>query len=221
MKEEQKLYCPNCRHELKIDGVFRYDDDCGGASISDKYICNNLNCECCKYNCVWNWYGDFFGGDMPFKLIRKLFLNDKYAAYNSPAKKSEIEIFGKGLKRQIYLHPAFCFWILQPFIEFKYKGTEWGNVLGRKWKLKFLKYDRGQKRYCIVYKSGIHMLIWSIKRFYNYLKYYREKQTLFGKNELKNSFNKPFSTDKRWWILLSRWYFNTFYKKLKLKLNEN
>ena len=57
------------------------------------------------------------------------------------SKKSEVEIYKKGLKSKTYLPAFLCLWFLKPYIEYTYKGDEWGNVLKKGFKIKFLKKD--------------------------------------------------------------------------------
>lgn len=211
--ENEEMYCPICKTRLVTAGWFIYDDVCG-ESESVKYICPKEGCDLHTHGSFWNYYGDFFSGNLPWKLCRLLFPEDQYAALNTCAKESEVCICGKGLKRKIYLHPAFAFWIMQPYIEFKYKGDKMGNVLGRKWKLGFLKWDKQSKRYCTVYTSGTHMLIWTFKRFLRaYSDFYKTK-TPYACKELLERYEKR-SWDKRWWALLSWWYFDNFYNGTK------
>jgi hypothetical protein len=208
--ENEVMYCPVCKERLHVGEWFTYNDVCGD-SHSPKYTCTNKKCDCCKHKSIWNSDGDFFGGDMPYHLISILFPDDKYAALNSFSKKAEVEIYGHGLKRKIYLHPSTCLWLLQPYIEFKYISNEMGEILGKKWKLKFLSWDKQQKTYCTGYISGLHMLMYTFKCFKREHKDYLERKTLYAVKEFLKNYEKR-NWDKRWWYLLSRWYFNNFYK---------
>jgi len=97
-----------------------------GINSSPKYVCENETCELNFDNkSCWNSTGDFFSGNVPYEIIKKLFLYDQYAALNSISKQSEVEIYKHGLKKEIYLHPIFCLWILKPYIEFNYKEIRW------------------------------------------------------------------------------------------------
>lgn len=114
-----------------------------------------------------------------------MFPHDTYAALNSFAKKCEVEIYGKVikngklLKRKIYLSPWLTFGWLKPYIEFKYKSNEMGEVLGRSWKLQFLRKEKGRKEYCIHYISGSYMFRFCLKQFNKDLKDYKEKKESF------------------------------------------
>jgi len=211
--ENEIMYCPVCRKQLEVGDWFTYDDVCGESS-SPKYSCTTEGCDCCTSKSFWTYSGDFFGGDMPYHLITILFPDDQYGALGSHAKSSEVEIYGRGLKRNMWGHPAMCLWLLSPYIEFKYKGDNMGNVLGRTWKLKFLKYDKQQKRYCNGYTSGIHMLIFSLKSFRRDRKDFLERKTAYATKEFLENYESK-GWDKRWWNLLSKWYFNNFWDMQK------
>lgn len=92
---------------------------------------------------------------MKLYLKNRVFSDDKYAALNSMAKRQEIEIYGKGLKRKIYLSEWWTLKMLKPLIEFKYKGDEMGNVLGRTWKLRWLYKEKGSNYYSTYYTLPI------------------------------------------------------------------
>lgn len=211
--ESEELYCPICKQKLAVDGWFEYDEVCGEDN-SPKFVCPNEECDLHKHASFWNWYGDFFSGGLPYKLARVLFPEDQYAALNSGAKEAEVSIYGKGLKRKIYLHPGLALWIMRPYIEFKYKGDKMGNVLSRKWELGFLKWDKNSKAYCTVYVSGVRMFKFVMKRFFKSYKEFYNTKSSYAVNELLENY-KIEKWDKRWWSLLSTWIFNNFYTKAK------
>ena len=74
----------------------------------------------------------------------------------------EVEIYAKGLRKKIYLSPILTFGWLKPLIEIKYKGNDMGEVLGKSYKLKFLKKD-GDRGYCTYYSSPLYSLWFSIE----------------------------------------------------------
>jgi hypothetical protein len=216
-------------------GRFDYEDVCNSTYSSTKWMCNSKGyldrktgtfkqCLCNKYKTFWNDYGDFFGGDS-YKHTKEIeFIHGKncWAAFNSSAKQSEIEIYGAGLKKTIYLHPILCLWFLKPVITFNYFGDNIGNITGRRWKIHFLKKSNlfGKNTYCIYYTSGIWMLYRLLRSFYKKIIYYKSKQPVsnYGINDLYREFDNGKYFNDRWWEVMYFWYINTFYSKLKKEI---
>ena len=190
-----EMLCPLCKLPLVSIERFCYEDFMQCSNYSEKWICATPGCVCHTKNSYWNDDGDFFSGDMSKSY--EIFPDQKYAALNSFAKKCEIEIYGYGLKRKIYLSPILTFGWLKPMIEIKYKGNEMGEVLGKSYKLKFLEKD-GDRGYCTYYTSPISMLLLRIKCFKRDLKNYRKK---------RNDWNND------WYHKLFHWFVETFYYK--------
>ena len=211
------MYCPCCGDKLISTGTFYYEDCCECKIHSNKYQCSNEDCACHVFDCVWNDDGTFFSHKMKYKRIRMIFPNDEYAALNSFDKRMEVDIYKKGLKKEIILHPIFCLFLLKPVIEFVYKGDDWGNVISRRFKLKFLKYDKSMKSYCIYYTSGIHMLIFCLKGFFRLLNNYKNEPTKFNVKELIECFEKHKWNDS-WYKRTERFILNMFYSKLKKEI---
>lgn len=53
-----KMLCPLCKKELKSFNHFKYEDVCNSLIYSDKWMCNNKNCEL-HLKSFWNDDGDF------------------------------------------------------------------------------------------------------------------------------------------------------------------
>lgn len=210
------MLCPICKQELKSDSNFQYEDVCNSLIYSAKWMCNNEKCEL-HLKSFWNDSGDFFTGDLDYDKTNELFPHDTYAALNSFAKKCEVEIYGKVVKngklrkRKIYLSPWFTFRWLQPYIEFKYKSNEMGEVLGRSWKLQFLKKQKGRKQYCIHYISGLHMFKFYLNQFNRDLKNYKENKSRFALLNIQKHFTE---NDNRTYVKVFNWYLINFYGKL-------
>ncbi|MCK9476565.1 MAG: hypothetical protein M0R46_11630 [Candidatus Muirbacterium halophilum] len=210
-----QMMCPLCKTNVEVDKeeeTFRYEDVCGSTVGSWKHICPNKDCILHKKKSFWNDHGDFYSGDLGFKKARKLFPDDKYAALNSMAKRHEVEIYGKGLKRKIYLSEWWTLKILKPMIEFKYKGDDMGNVLGRTWKLRWLYKSGNQDYYGTYYTSPIVHLYRMLKHTRRDIKRYKKRKSLYDLQEIWRWFDMGVKTG--WDRKLYRWYFNTFHKKI-------
>lgn len=209
------MYCPCCGEKLISNGRFQYEDICESTTYSNKNQCPNDDCVMNDYDCMWSDDGDFFSKNMKYRRTDLIFPDDKYAALNSFSKRMEVEIYKKGLKKKTYLSHWFCLGLLKPYIEYEYKGDDWGNVLKRSFKIKFLKKDVDSSEYCIHYISGIHMLIFVLKRFLRNKKSFSKKPTKYNVRELLESFDRPKWDDDRWFTRTSLIIFNTFFKHLK------
>jgi len=208
-----KYYCPNCKTQLISNEIIIVEDCLEHERQTPKMICPNKDCECCKYNMFWNDYGEFYSG-ANFRISNKIFPDRRYAALNSNAKKSEVEIFKNGLKSKTYLSPVFCFYLLQPLIEHNYKGDNWGNVLKKSYSLKFLKRDDG-RGFCTYYTFPIKSLYSSIRYFHSNVKFYKKNKTKYGLDQVHDQFKPLGEWDKRWWRKLSKFYSKTFFKSLR------
>ena len=78
--------------------------------------------------------------------------------------------------------------MLRQYIEYKYKEDNWGNVIKRSYKLRFLRKEKGADGYYIHYISGIHMFFFSINYFKRnyYKKYISDKINEYNINEIYN-----------------------------------
>lgn len=144
------MKCSHCKSELIVKEQLRLESliehiECREASLKDAYSCSNKDCLLHQNNCVWDEEGEFYGGDNGFFYDLK---DDKYSAIGSFAKKMEIEIYKKGLKSEIYLHPIFMLYFFKPYILINYKGNEEGEVLSKSYSLRILK-KNSQHEYVI------------------------------------------------------------------------
>jgi len=213
MNENGKMLCPGCKSELIIDGDFTYEDCCESESWSNKHICDNDKCYLYRKT-FWNDYGDYFSGDLEFSGFEKHYGHNKYAAFNSFAKNSETSIYKKGLRDKYYLSPALTLWWLKPFIEFEYTADDMGNVLKTRYKLGFLKKEKGADGYYVYYSSPIKMFFWSINYFKKKLIHYRKNPTnRYAIYEVIDDLDVG-SWDKRIWKRLSRKWLKIRYKKI-------
>jgi len=209
---KEKLICPGCMHPLETDGSFRYDDVCG-PRWSMKHICVNDDCKLSR-KAFWNDFGEYFSGDMAFNDFEKIYGHDKYAAFNSFSKKSEIEIYKKGLTKKKYLSPILTLGWLKPYIEYKYIGDEMGNILKKKYSLKFLKRNENNE-FTIHYTSTISSILFTLRYFRREIKYFKKNPSRYAVNEIFNHTKLP-SWDNRLYkkIILK---FNLFYYKKTIK----
>ena len=208
------MYCPCCGEKLISNGTFQYEDCCESVIYSDKNQCSNEDCIMFDYKCVWSNDGLFFSMDMRYRRTDLIFPDDNYSALNSFSKRMEVEIYKKGLKKKTYLSHWLCLGLLKPYIEYNYKGDDWGNVLKRSFKIEFLKKDSDRNEYCIHYTSGIHMLIYVIKVFLRNKKLFSKRPTKYNVKEILESFDRP-KWDNRWYKKTSLFIFNTFFKRLE------
>lgn len=218
------MKCPKCNLNLVKGKDQEFETLCDHVSNPNKesyplrptYICVNTNCECSNPDVFWDDQGDYYGG---FKIK---FDNDLYSAYPSLARKLDIEIYKKGLKKKMYLHPCFMLWFLKPMIEYNYKSNDSGNVLKKSYSLKWLKKDswkpwiKDKFGYHTYYTFPIMMIYRHIKREYRYLDGSDAYQEYHFKNE---AFVPLDSWDKRWWrhteLFLTKVLFYNQYKKYK------
>lgn len=235
--DEKAMYCPSCLSKLEAKGYFRYEDVCGLSIGSTKWMCPSkgfLNpktgqfeqCLCNKYETFWNDGGDFFSGreyrwyEKGCKKIEFIHGPDTYAAFNSFAKDAEVSIYGKNLKRKIYLHPALCLWVLRPFIEFHYKSNPMGDILKRTWKIQFLKKSSGMRGYGVLWVSPFRMIKFCIKKFHREVAHYKKHPD--GKYAIQTLYREfeEDKWDKRWWRKVVRVYQHLFYFRLRKKIQE-
>ncbi len=208
---EDILICPGCMNPLKIDGSFTFEDCCETSMWSNKHICDNKDCFLYEKP-FWNDYGDYFSGELGFSDFEKHYGHDKYSAFNSFSKQSEIEIYKKGLRKKYYLHPILTLWWLNPYIEFIYTADKMGNILKTRYKLNFLKKEKGADGYYIHYKSSISMFIFSMKSFKRNIDYFNQKKTEYNSKSIIEDLEIS-SWDKRLYRHTSRWFMKKIWRK--------
>jgi len=213
------MLCPLCKSKLNSDGSFYYEDAALSECYSKKWICDNKDCELSTHKSYWNDDGDFWSG-LSYINSLVLFPNRNYAAYNSFAKKCEVEIYKNGLKDKIYLSSLLTFDILKPYIEINYKGNEMGEVLKKSYKLRFLKRN-GYGKFTIYYTSTLHMLLYNLKIFHKIKRKYKKNKSnisiIYSLNE-QLSINSIRNTEL--YKKIFNIYLNIRYFKLKYNILE-
>jgi hypothetical protein len=207
------MMCPLCKTNLindEIEKSFYYEDAAGGKNFTLKHICPNDKCILSQSKSYWTDDGDFFSNDLNYSEMKKLFPHDQYAALNSFAKRMEIDVYGKGLKRKIYLSEWWTLKWLKPMIEFSYKGDDMGNVLSRSWKLKFLYKDRGSDDYSTYYTAPIVMCYRLFKSQYKRINGYKKNKTKYTLLEMYRWYMGHEST---WERKFPKWFFRKFHSK--------
>lgn len=211
---ETEMCCPFCGHPLVKRGSKRLEtmsehvfDPNGTPSEKPAYYCEN---EECRYKDVFLWNGNrsefdvdageaFFNSDKAVKEVngeRKV--DDKYwelyketsdwytAATNTFTFKQQREETDK-----IYLHPIFALFLLRPYIEVYYEAKENGDIVGRKWRIHFLKKEEGREDYNIYYISSLHMFFFSMRQRKHKMKWLTKPNTTESKyyaNSVKEVF---------------------------------
>ena len=214
MYRNDEMMCPKCKSKLIIDpeeNTFQYEDVSLSTCTSYKYICNS-DCICSQMKCFWSDYGDYYSGSMKsYSEEKDVFPDGKYAALNSISKRQEVEIYGKGLKRKIYLSPWLTLKWLQPMIELKYKGDEMGNVLGRTWKLHFLYKDGDRDYYSTHYTSPIMTCVHLMKSNFRTINYYNKEKSIYGLLKIYRWYDM--GNHNTWERKIPKWFFRKFYGK--------
>lgn len=200
--------CPICKTNLindEIEKSFYYEDVAGVDNFTLKYICPNDKCVLSQSKSYWNDDGDFFSKDLDYYEMKKLFPHDQYAALGSFAKRMEVEVYGKGLKRKIYLSEWWTLKWLKPMIEFSYKGDNMGNVLSRSWKLKFLYKERGRDDYSTYYTAPIVMCYLLFKSQYKRINDYKKNKTKYALLEIYRWYDM--GHEATWERKFPKWFF--------------
>lgn len=209
------VHCPKC-HSLLVDGEMRefetlldhvIDPNKMSYPLRPTLVCINEACPASKSDVFWDEVGDYYGSSKEIGLT----YNDCTSFYPSHARKQDIEIYKKGLKSKIYLSPAWTLWILMPFIEFSYKSDEWGRVLKKFWKLKWLKRSESRGGFCEVYTFPIPKILSSIRYLSSMLK--DKNPSDFCKRSIKDEFGPLASWDRRWWRRAYKFIIKLLYRK--------
>jgi len=217
------MYCPKCTYDLSKGEDKEFETLCDHVCDPNKesyplrptWVCDNPNCECSKHDVFWDEFGEYYGC---FEVEFEHRLN---SAISSFARKNDIEIYKKGLKRSTYLSPILMLWFLQPKIEFNYKADEYGNVLSKSWSLNWLKRDklfRGKSGYYTYYTFPIMNIIRHLKNLKFAINNIKENgESEFRTISIRSYFKPIQSWDKRWWrhteLWLSKIIFRKQYKK--------
>jgi len=213
------MKCPKCHQELikSIDREFETLSDhiCNPFQehypLRPTYECNNIQCPASMDNIFWDEDGVMYGWDTEI-----WFDNGLSSAYPSRERKMDIEIYKKGLKSNLRLHPCLMLWFLQPMIKFTYKADEYGNVLKRGYKLIWLRKDnwkpwvKDRFGYHIRYFFPIMMIIRHIK---GQVRVLRNCSETYKQSAKKKLLEPLASWDERWWRKVEKWLDrNIFYK---------
>jgi hypothetical protein len=195
------MFCPICGRKLEITGQARLqtiiehvespnDLPC----LKDKYQC--VNSDCIAYlNSKWGEDGGYYSGDVVIPQIQF-----KYGI------KEAMPSIERQLAVECYKHDEDRYYTICNFNklklvlkkEYSYQANEWGRILKRTYKWKWIINDT-------YHISGITMLKHSISEFHRHKKKYNE-----GKMEKDYVFRKR-DWDRRWWYLLTCLYIKIFY----------
>lgn len=225
-REDNKNWkCPACMEKMTMDSQREYetlgdhvsDPNRKSHPLRDSYICSDEKCITRKYNVFWDYMGDRYGY-IPYNDVKKygytdcdqLFINENDAPFGSHSRKSNVEIYKKGLKKEIWLHRMFGGWFFQPFIEFHYKSNEQGDVLKKTFSLKFVK-RYGRSDGCLVsfWYGTWKYLYWGFK---NHIRNYKKEGNPIS---LKNAFEKSYNRDfpYRVFEFTMKIFYNRYYRK--------
>jgi hypothetical protein len=219
--KNQRMYCPKCNESLcngekqMFETLYEHveNPDRRDFPLRNTWVCTNDKCIASKdpSNIFWDESGDFYGSYTDLGLH----YNDITSAYPSFARKQDIEIYKRNVKTEIYLHPAFMLWFLKPLIEFNYKADEWGQILKRTWKLKFLKkFDSSE--YCVYYSFPLPIIIRHLVHVNTLIKEYNDSE--YYKIILEDCFKDLAQWDKRWWRHIELYLTRLLFYKKYLKL---
>lgn len=202
------MNCPYCNQKLIKGSKRRYETLCEHVSVPNKkeyplrntYICISYNCPCSNEDLFWDEHGELYGFNRSFN-----FKDDISSAYPSFSRKMDIEIYKKGLKDKTMLSPLLMFNCLQPYIEHNYKADEYGNVLKKSYKLRFLKKNESGE-YTIDYIFPFKLIMFGISFTYDIIKRHKTyPDNKYIIKELKDAF------------VLHSWD-NRLYRKVEKKL---
>lgn len=226
--DSNNFRCPFCKSKLFVIGIERIetliDHVCnpnGIGSMQDIYACSNKKCESNNEESLirWDWFGDLYMFGKNYKKFNELsnsVINN--APYGTTNRKTNIEIYKKGLKkRMIEVWPKWYLFNFGFFIEYKYTADYEGNVLSKKRRLQLLKKSNIGATY---YIPGIITYFRFLKKFKNDIKE-MNKGSKYALNALKKSFEPLPKWDKRLWHRAFKWTIHTFYKNIyKLTLDK-
>jgi hypothetical protein len=211
------MYCPYCHKELIGGELKEFETLCEHVSdpnqesfpLRETFVCNNDECPCSKEDLFWDSEGAMYGWNRNFK-----FKDDINSAYPSFERKCDIEIYKKGLKKEIYLSPILMLGLLKPVIEFNYKADEYGNVLSKSWCLKWLRMSRKLFEYNTYYIFPYVMIKFHLNHVHDLIKMYKSNpDSEYFKSELKHQFEPLPSWDKRWWRHFELWFSKIIFRK--------
>ena len=215
----KELLCPICRFPLFVNGQARLETlvehVCGPdqeVALKDKYQCSNESCEAFKDSLVWTENGEYFGAfnrDISFRKCYA-FIDNNDAPFNSFQRATNVKVSKKDENKTLF--EIFGFKVDK---EYTYDADTNGNIISRKWKLKYwIKENSGYRNYI----PGIHMFFFCLRSFKEKReRWEKNKPNIYIRSELHDVFF-PKREDKRWWKHLSTWYFNFFYSTLRREI---
>lgn len=224
MREENNGWlCPCCKSPVEINGTERYETLLDHVSNPnrevyperDKYQCTNDECITRKNDIFWDYHGDRYGRIKGELGGDNYFIDKNDAPFGSYSRQANVEIYKKGLKSKTYLHPAWCMWFLQPYIEYEYTADKNGNVLSTRRKIKFLRKEKGRENYLIHFSFCWHTWSFLFSRFKRHIEYYKKDGNI---NELKSAFEHSYN--RSWEYRTFEWFVEKFYNRY-YKLSKN
>jgi hypothetical protein len=209
---QKNMNCPKCHSELVKGEHKRFvtlvehvsDPNKRSYPLRQTFVCSNHACPTTKEDIFWDSDGAMYGFNKNFK-----FENDINSAYPSFERKMDIEIYKKGLRKDMRLSPILTLGFLKPMIEFTYQSDDYGNVVKKGYKLCWLKKESfnpfSSEPYCIYYIFPTVILYKHITGRFRDISQYRECTEKY-KESFKKELLEPLpSWDKRWWRKVEKW----------------
>jgi len=220
-RDENKGWtCPVCESPVEITSQEQYETlgehvtnpNAESHPKRDAYRCTNKECICNHpdHNVFWNYNGEMYGG---FRIDDEEFIGENNAPFGSFERKMNLEILKCGVDDNKYLSPALCLWILQPYIQYHYKGDVMGNVVKKWFTIEFLKKnERGEYSYQFTTCWSTWKHLWI--DFSSKLKAYKEHKDI---KILESAFEPVYNRAwvYRWFETTIKLLFWRYYKKTK------
>lgn len=195
------MMCPKCqisivpREQARVQSLSEHICDPNGEStIKQLYGCLNRNCACFKDKIRWTVDGERYGGkyDIDYK-----FIDDNDAPFGTIFRKINAE---QQSRLVFTLNLYFIKWRLLE----QFKANEWGKI-SKYWKVETLV---RQGRYFTYYHSGIHMLVYCIKKINWNCKQIKEvpNEPFFREQLKEGTESKSWWSKKDWWRWVAMWY---------------
>ena len=164
------MRCPVCESHLIVTGQARIEtlaehvcDPNGTPSLKDKYECSYKGC-LSQGNIFWNEYGELYSTS--WSASENIpFINMNDAPFGSFQRKSNVEIYCKGLIDSRKLFQIFKYTV---YVKYKYKSNENGDILGKTSKIQVTKKVGSFESYVTMPWARIS---YKIKRDFRKLKY--------------------------------------------------
>lgn len=218
-REDNKNWlCPSCKSPVIITGQKEYEtlsEHVSNPNLDsypqrDAYQCSDENCITKKNDIFWSYMGERYGVINNTFHDDHFFINKNDAPFGSSQRKYNVEIYKKGLKDSIFLPNFLFFNQLKAFIEIDYVSNTNGDVLKRKFRLKFIKKNG------TLLIGAVSMWKYLHRKFLMHINNYKETGDV---DYLKQAFEP--SKNKAW---VFRWYnkfIKIFWRKLYLKIKKS